>query len=110
MFVFGSNGAGMHGGGAAYIALEQFGAIMGQAEGLQGNSYAINTMDGLQVFEEQAKRFIAFAKEHRDLTFLLTPVGCGIAGYTPHEVAGFFKGAVDVENIWMPNSFWEELI
>ncbi|MET0734820.1 MAG: hypothetical protein ABWY55_04140 [Microbacterium sp.] len=103
VFVFGSNASGAHGGGAARFAHDRFGAVWGQSEGLQGQSYGIDTMSGLAVFEEQARRFLAFAAEHPELRFLVTEVGCGIAGYTPDEVKGFFAGAGD--NVVLPASF-----
>ena len=103
IFVFGSNGSGAHGGGAARFALDRFGAVWGQSEGLQGQSYGIDTMSGLGVFEEQAARFVDFARQHPELRFLVTEVGCGIAGYTPDQVAGFFRGAP--ENVVLPDSF-----
>ncbi|GAA1990375.1 A1S_2505 family phage non-structural protein [Microbacterium pumilum] len=103
VFVFGSNGSGAHGGGAALFAYQRFGAVWGQSEGPQGQSYAIDTMSGLGVFEEQAGRFLRFAREHPDLRFLVTEVGCGIAGYTPEQVAGFFRGAP--ENVELPETF-----
>ena len=109
VFVFGSNGAGAHMGGAAYAAVRHFGAIMGQAEGMQGDSYAINSMDGLEVLREQAERFVDYAKAHPERTFLVTPIGCGIAGYEPEEVAPLFAEAVGVENVWLPQSFWDVL-
>ncbi|MBQ9473947.1 MAG: hypothetical protein IJU81_06020 [Bacteroidales bacterium] len=110
IFVFGSNGAGHHGGGAARVAVERFGAIMGQGNGLQGQCYAINSMDGLAVLERNVDEFIAFAKQHPQLTFLVTRIGCGIAGYRPSEVAPLFIKAIDVENIWLPKDFWEEIV
>ena len=103
IFVFGSNGFGAHNGGAAAMAVAKFGAIYGQAEGLQGQSYAINTMDGFEVMAEQVARFIEFAREHPELTFLVTEIGCGIAGYSPEEVAPLFKDAP--ENVVLPESF-----
>jgi hypothetical protein len=103
VFVFGSNASGAHGGGAARFALERFGAVWGQSEGLQGQSYGIDTMSGLDVFEEQARRFLEFAQEHDELRFLVTEVGCGIAGYTPEQVAKFFRGAP--QNVVLPESF-----
>ena len=103
VFVFGSNAQGAHGGGAARFAYDRFGAVWGQAEGLQGQSYGIDTMSGLAVFEAQAGRFLEFARDHPELRFLVTEVGCGIAGYTPDEVAGFFRGAPD--NVVLPASF-----
>ncbi|WP_125132075.1 hypothetical protein [Microbacterium sp. 10M-3C3] len=103
VFVFGSNASGAHGGGAARFAYDRFGAVWGQSEGLQGQSYGIDTMSGLAVFEEQAHRFLAFAAQHPELRFLVTEVGCGIAGYTPEQVAGFFAGAP--ANVVLPESF-----
>ena len=107
IFVFGSNASGAHGGGAARFAYDRFGAVWGQSEGLQGQSYGIDTMSGLAVFEEQAARFLEFARQHPELRFLVTEVGCGIAGYTPDQVAGFFRGAPD--NVVLPESFAEIL-
>ena len=103
IFVFGSNGFGAHNGGAAATAVAKFGAIYGQAEGLQGQSYAINTMDGFEVMAEQMARFIEFAKRHPELKFLVTEIGCGIAGYTPEDVAPLFKNIP--ENVVLPKAF-----
>lgn len=103
IFVFGSNGMGAHMGGAAATAVARFGAIYGQAEGLQGQSYAINTMDGFEVMAEQVERFVEFAREHPELTFYVTEIGCGIAGYGPEEVAPLFAGAS--ENVVLPEAF-----
>lgn len=103
VFVFGSNASGAHGGGAARQAYDQFGAVWGQAEGLQGQSYGIDSMSGLGVLEVQAGRFLAFAGEHPELRFLVTEVGCGIAGYTPEDVAPFFRGAA--ANVVLPERF-----
>ena len=103
IFVFGSNLAGMHGGGAAYIAYRKFGAIMGQGVGLQGQSYAIPTMQGgVETIRPYVDEFIAFAKEHPTLTFLVTRIGCGIAGFTDEEISPLFEKAHDVENIVLP--------
>ena len=111
IFVFGSNLAGAHGGGAARIAVERFGAVMGQGVGLQGQSYAIPTMQGgPNTILPYVEEFIAFAKQHPELTFLVTRIGCGIAGFTPKEIAPLFAGAVDVENIHLPEDFWAELV
>src|SRR4051812_26586285 len=107
IFVFGSNAHGAHGGGAARFAYDRFGAVWGQAEGLQGQSYGIDTMSGLAVFEAQARRFVEFAREHSELRFLVTEVGCGIAGYTPGDVAEFFRGAPD--NVVLPARFLDVL-
>ena len=111
IFVFGSNLAGAHGGGAARIAADRFGAIMGQGVGLQGQSYAIPTMQGgVDTILPYVEEFIAFAKQHPEMTFLVTKIGCGIAGFTTDEIAPLFAKAVDVENIHLPQEFWNELI
>ena len=103
IFVFGSNLKGMHGGGAAYIAYRKFGAIMGQGVGLQGQSYAIPTMQGgVETIKPYVDEFIAFAKENKNLTFLVTRIGCGIAGFTDDEISPLFEKAHDVENIVLP--------
>ena len=110
IFVFGSNASGHHGGGAAYTAMVKFGAIYGQGDGLQGQSYAISTMEGWEHMRVNVNRFIEFARQHQELTFLVTRIGCGIAGYNVSDVAPLFKSAVEVENIWLPKDFWEYLI
>ena len=111
IFVFGSNLAGAHGGGAARIAVEKFGAIMGQGVGLQGQSYAIPTMQGgVNTIAPYVDEFIAFAKQHPELTFLVTRIGCGIAGFSPRQIAPLFASAVDVKNIHLPMDFWTELV
>lgn len=110
VFVFGSNLAGMHGGGAAHIARLRFGAVMGNGVGMQGRSYAIPTMQGgTETIRPYVNDFIAYAKEHPELTFLVTPIGCGIAGFEPEDIAPLFELASNVENIWLPKSFWEVL-
>lgn len=106
VFVFGSNLEGLHGGGAALLAYERFGAIWGQGTGLQGKSYGIPTMHGgIDVIAPYVDEFIAFAREHRELKFLVTEIGCGIAGFTVEEMAPLFKGAMDEENIYLPQRF-----
>lgn len=110
VFVFGSNLAGMHGGGAARIARLRFGAVMGNGVGMQGRSYAIPTMQGgTETIRPYVNDFIAYAKEHPELTFFVTPIGCGIAGFEPEDIAPLFEEASNVENIWLPKSFWEVL-
>ena len=110
VFVFGSNLQGMHGGGAAHVAHERFGAIWGQGTGLQGQSYAIPTMHGgVDVIAPYVSDFIAFAKEHPELKFLVTEIGCGIAGFSVSEMAPLFKEALEIENIYLPERFVEEL-
>jgi hypothetical protein len=103
IFVFGSNLAGAHGGGAAYTAYRKFGAIWGQGVGLQGQSYAIPTMQGgVETIRPYVDEFIAFAKAHPELTFLVTRVGCGIAGFTNEEISPLFFEAHEVPNIVLP--------
>ena len=110
IFVFGSNLQGIHAGGAARIARINFGAIMGQGVGLQGQSYAIPTMQGgVETIKPYVDDFIRFAQEHTELHFLVTPIGCGIAGFEPDEIAPLFKAAMNIANISLPKSFWEVL-
>ena len=106
IFVFGSNLEGLHGGGAALLAYERFGAVWGQGTGLQGKSYGIPTMHGgIDTIAPYVDEFIAFAREHRELKFLVTEIGCGIAGFTVEEMAPLFKDAMDEENIYLPQRF-----
>jgi len=106
IFVFGSNLAGMHGGGAAYAAWRKFGAIMGQGVGLQGQSYGIPTMQGgVETIQPYVDDFIIFAKAHPELFFYVTRIGCGIAGFRDEEIAPLFTAAKGVPNICLPESF-----
>ena len=106
VFVFGSNLAGMHGGGAAYIAFKQFGAVMGCGVGLRGQSYAIPTMQGgVETIKPYVDDFIAFAKGHPELFFYVTRIGCGIAGFRDREIAPLFAESVGLENVCLPESF-----
>ena len=109
VFVFGSNEQGLHYGGAAKAALENFGAIMGQGNGLQGKSYAIPSMGGLGVMGEYVKEFCEFAKAHPEKRFLVTEIGCGLAGYSISEVAPLFEICRNIDNISLPASFWDFL-
>jgi len=111
IFVFGSNLAGFHGGGAAELAME-WGAVWGQGVGLQGKTYAIPTM--FQTAEEMKPyidNFLAFAKSRPELKFLVTEIGCGIAGFTPKDIAPFFKAAIEdkIENVYLPETFFSAL-
>ena len=106
IFVFGSNLAGMHGGGAAYLAYRKFGAIMGQGVGLQGQSYGIPTMQGgPETIRPYVDEFIQFAQNHPELTFLVTRIGCGIAGFRDSDIAPLFAAAHDVPNIVLPEGW-----
>jgi len=111
IFVFGSNLQGMHAGGAARVAYEKFGAVMGQGVGMRGKSYAIPTMQGgVETIEPYVREFFKFADCHPELTFLVTRIGCGIAGFTDAEIAPMFVSAVNLPNVHLPKSFWEEII
>ncbi|MBR4533207.1 MAG: hypothetical protein IKO85_01490 [Bacteroidaceae bacterium] len=106
IFVFGSNLAGAHGGGAAWVAHEYFGAIWGQGVGLQGRSYAIPTMHGgVEAIKPYVDEFIEFAKNHPEYKFLVTRIGCGIAGFRDEEIAPLFADAIDVKNVILPREF-----
>ncbi|HAH22488.1 MAG TPA: hypothetical protein DCL77_01760 [Prolixibacteraceae bacterium] len=115
VFVFGSNMAGRHGGGAARLAYERFGARMGMGWGYVGSSYAIPTKDiNIQTLPINeifpwVHTFIESVKDSH-LTFLVTEIGCGLAGYEPKDIAPLFKEAMDVPNIHLPLRFWEILI
>ncbi|MBR6979514.1 MAG: TIGR02452 family protein [Prevotella sp.] len=108
IFVFGSNLAGAHGGGAARLAYSRFGATWGQGVGLQGQSYAIPTMQGgVETIKPYVDEFIEFAFIHREYKFLVTRIGCGIAGFSIEEIAPLFKEAIDLENVILPKDFVE---
>jgi hypothetical protein len=112
IFVFGSNTAGVHGAGAARSAAYEHGAIFGQGEGLQGNSYALPTKDHeietlpLSTIRWHVDQFLCFARANPLMEFQVTRVGCGLAGYTDREIAPLFYGAP--ENCYMPQE-WREL-
>lgn len=106
IFVFGSNLQGAHAGGAARIAYNNFGAIWGQGVGLQGQSYGIPTMQGgVETVRPYVNEFIQFAKDHPELTFLVTRIGCGIAGFTDAEMAPLFEKAHSIENVILPEGW-----
>ena len=110
IFVFGSNLQGIHAGGAARMARLNFGAVMGNGVGIQGQSYAIPTMQGgVETIKPYVDKFIAYAKAHPDKTFLVTPIGCGIAGFEAKDIAPLFKAAGNTGNIYLPEVFWEEI-
>jgi hypothetical protein len=103
VFVFGSNAAGAHAGGAARFAVERFGAVWGVGEGIQGQSYAVPTMGSLGELVEAIDRLLAYAAAHPELTFLVTKLGTGIAGLTVEQVAPLFAGHGD--NVILPAEF-----
>ena len=111
IFVFGSNLDGMHGGGAARAAYNRFGAVWGQGVGLQGQSYAIPTMQGgVETIKPYVDEFIDFALAHPELKFLVTRIGCGIAGFRDEQIAPLFSSAIDKENIILPREFVEAIL
>ena len=110
IFVFGSNFQGRHMGGAARVAQEKYGAVWGIGEGLQGRSYAIPTMEGLENLAPAVQRFTSFARQHRELKFFVTAIGCGIAGYKAEEIAPMFLEAARLPNVFLPISFWKVIL
>ncbi len=106
VFVFGSNLEGMHGGGAAWVAFQKFGAMLGCGVGLRGQSYAIPTMQGgVETIKPYVDEFIEFAHQHQEYKFLVTKIGCGIAGFRNEEIAPLFENAIDLENVILPKEF-----
>lgn len=110
IFVFGCRRSGRHFEGAAKFAWENFGAILGQGEGLQGRSYAIPTAGvGLGWIRHAVNRFTEFASANRELKFLVTPVGCGLGLWDYDDIAPLFRNASKLPNVWLPEAFWNEL-
>lgn len=111
VFVFGSNLEGMHGGGAARMAYERFGAVWGQGVGRQGQCYAIPTMHGgLDVIKPYVDDFVEYARCHPENRFLLTRVGCGIAGFADGEMAPLFAAVLDLPNVYVPREWLAFLV
>lgn len=111
IFVFGSNLAGHHMGGAARAANKKFGAVWGVGVGLTGQSYAIPTMQGgVETIKPYVDDFIEFAQNHTNLKFLVTRIGCGIAGFKDEEIAPLFRKAVSTGNIYLPKEFYDILV
>lgn len=112
IFVFGSNIAGRHGAGAARFAQVKFGAKYGFGDGLYGKSYAIPTKDenietlSIERIKVYVDKFIEFAKANNYLTFLVTEIGCGLAGLTPKQIAPLFNEAIKLSNVHLPEAFW----
>jgi len=106
VFVFGSNLEGHHGGGAARTALRNFGAVYGRGVGLQGQSYAIPTMQGgVDTIAPFVNEFIEFADSHPEMFFYVTRIGCGIAGFRDEQIAPLFQRALNMANVCLPESF-----
>ena len=107
IFVFGSNLLGRHGGGAARIAYNHFGAEWGVGVGLTGQCYAIPTMQGgVETITPYVDEFIEFARNHSYLKFFVTRIGCGIAGFRDEDIAPLFKNALGITNIILPETFY----
>lgn len=118
IFVFESNLAGIHGKGDSLHAYRYYGAIKGQAVGLQGQSYGIPTKDKkinilpLNEIKKYIDEFIIFAKSHKEYIFNVSKIGIGYAGYTPITIAPLFTDAVGMENVKLPVEFtsWFEAV
>lgn len=111
VFVFGSNRGGYHGAGAALTAMRKFGAIYGQASGLQGRSYGIPTKDRklniltIDEIKPHVDRFIKFAINNPQYTFYVTEIGTGLSRYKHKDIAPLFAMAINVDNIYLPQKF-----
>ena len=110
VFVFGSNIKGLHTGGAAKQALK-WGAQMGVASGLMGDTYAIPTVNvtGLDAIEGYVSQFIKYVEGNDHITFYVTAIGCGNAGFSPEQIAPLFRDCIDLSNVYLPESFWRVL-
>ncbi len=113
VFVFGSNESGIHGAGAALVAFNEWGAALNKGFGFSGQTFAIPTKDWdielltLPTINFYVDRFISFARRNYSIRwkFLVTQIGCGLAGYTPEQIAPFFKECLDMKNVWLPQTF-----
>lgn len=115
IFVFGSNVSGRHGKGAAKTALK-WGAIYGRGNGIQGRTYGIPTVNAsvtnalsIPKIETYVNEFIEYARKFDGLTFLVTPIGTGLAGHSYKDIALLFKEAINIPNIHLPKQFWRVL-
>lgn len=115
VYVFGSNQSGIHGKGSAKIAADRFGAKVGVGFGLEGQSFAIPTKDKkiktLELIQIKyfVDKFIEFAKRKPDLIFYVVEIGCMNAGYEPDDIAPLFNEVKEIENIYLPETFWNVL-
>ena len=112
IFVFGCRNSGRHFDGASNFALKHFGAVMGQREGRQGQSYAIPTIGGtigLNEIRKSVDTFTKYATEHPELHFLVTPIGCGGGCCKVWEIAPMFRKASKLPNVSLPQEFWDIL-
>tara|TARA_Y100000389_G_scaffold116198_1_gene113363 strand:- start:1300 stop:1695 length:396 start_codon:yes stop_codon:yes gene_type:complete len=114
IFVFGSNEAGRHGKGAALLAMK-WGAIKGISEGIQGQTYGIPTKNNkiktlsINKIKKYVDNFIEYAKQNENFKFYVTEIGCGLAGYQPKDIAPLFNQAINLDNIYLPQKFWDVL-
>lgn len=111
VFVFGSNTEGMHAGGVARMAMN-WGAIYGKAFGLQGKTFAIPTVDytrsgkmSIDEIKKYVDEFLDFTIKNKDKKFLVTEIGCGIAGFKVSEIAPLFRKALEYSNVYLPERF-----
>lgn len=110
VFVFGSNIDGYHHGGAARVAFEKFGAVWGEGVGLHGQSYAIPTMHGgIESIEPYVDDFCQYVWNHPEKVFLVTKVGCGIAGFKDEQIAPLFADLIETDNVALPQ-VWVDII
>lgn len=112
VFVFGSNLGGLHKGGAAKFAHENYGAEWGVGVGLTGRCYAIPTLGHnmgqlpLTAINYYVAQFLDKAQSCPVLSrfkFYVTPIGCGIAGFRPYDIAPMFRYAPS--NVILPEEF-----
>lgn len=115
IFVFGSNEKGIHGAGAAKIALDKFNAKRGVGYGLQGQSFAIPTKDrnlktlSLAKVKSYVNDFTFFARTNPNLIFKVTKIGTGLAGFKVEEIAPLFEKCIEIKNVHLPIEFWDIL-
>lgn len=117
VFTFGSNSEGVHGKGAAKLAKERFGAVVGKGFGHYGQSYAIPTREfgndgklftlSLDDIAFNVRRFLSYAKICPELTFYVTKIGCGLAGYRVDQIAPMFAPARTMPNVVLPAEFFK---
>jgi hypothetical protein len=113
VFVFGSNVLGIHGAGAAKLAYQKFWAVYGKGFGFSGQTFAIPTKDeqiqtlSLEEIKKYVDSFVSFVKDNPEKIFLVTEIGCGLAGYSPTDVAPLFRECMTIENVYLPKRFLE---
>ncbi len=115
IFVFGSNLSGRHGKGAAKLAMK-WGAIYKNPRGLQGKTYAIPTVNAsitkklsISKIDFELQLFYQDCVKYPELNFLVTEIGCGLAGWTVKDIAPLFRDFLELENVYLPESFIKEL-